>query len=160
MPEFELQRLTTQLRKRGLMIATAESCTAGLVAKLLTDTAGSSAWFERGFVTYSNQSKIEMLGVSGQTLDDYGAVSRQTVMEMAAGALANSHAQTALATSGIAGPSGGDAEKPAGTVWFAWLVTDKHVEEKMNFDGDRDAVRTQAARYALFGMARILDGLK
>lgn len=160
MPEFELQRLTARLQRRGLMIATAESCTAGLIAKLLTDTAGSSSWFERGFVTYSNQSKIEMLGVAQQTLNHYGAVSRQTVREMAAGALANSHAQVALATSGVAGPSGGSEEKPVGTVWFAWVVADKRTEERMYLDGDRDVVRTQAALYALSGMARMLDDMK
>ncbi len=158
--ESGLQQLTARLRERGLMIATAESCTAGLVAKLLTDPAGSSSWFDRGFVTYSNESKIEMLGVSEQTLNDYGAVSRETVREMVAGALDSSHAQAVLAISGIAGPSGGSTEKPVGTIWFAWAAGDRRVEEKMRFDGDRDAVRTQAAQYALSGMVDVLDGLK
>ena len=155
--EFSLQQLTARLRECGLMIATAESCTGGLVAKLLTDAAGSSSWFECGFVTYSNGSKMEMLGVSGQTLSDYGAVSQETVKEMVIGVLRNSRAQAALAISGIAGPSGGDAEKPIGTIWFAWAVKGRHLEEKMYFDGDRDAVRTQAAQYALSGMVRMLE---
>ena len=152
-----LQQLTTRLQERGLMIVTAESCTAGLVAKLLTDPAGSSAWFDRGFVTYSDISKIEVLGVARQTLSHYGAVSRETVREMVTGALNNSHAQVALAISGIAGPSGGSIQKPVGTIWFAWAAGGKRVEEKVHFDGNRDAVRNQAAQYALSAMVRILE---
>src|SRR3990170_6882256 len=114
------------LKAHGLMLATAESCTGGGVAQAITDVAGSSAWFERGFVTYSNLAKQQMLGVSEATLKQYGAVSEAVVREMVAGALKNSTAQVALAVSGIAGPDGGTADKPVGTVWFAWGI--KHGE--------------------------------
>jgi nicotinamide-nucleotide amidase len=153
-----LSRLTRLLLERGWMIATAESCTAGLVSKLLTDQAGSSQWFDRGFVTYSNQSKQEMLGVQVNTLSRYGAVSRETVSEMALGALHNSTADTALAISGIAGPDGGTDEKPVGTVWFAWADDTGRVDEKIKlFAGDRDSIRQQAADYAIRGMLEFLS---
>ena len=153
-----LPALTALLQQRGLMISCAESCTAGLVCKLLTDQAGSSQWFERGFITYSNQSKQEMLGVRPETLQEHGAVSRETVSEMVQGALSNSNADVALAISGIAGPDGGSREKPIGTVWFAWA--DKsvgHKEQVRQFAGDRDSVRQQAARYAIQGMLEFLS---
>lgn len=156
MTQSALSKLTRLLLQQGLKIATAESCTAGLVAKLLTDEAGSSIWFERGFVTYSNESKVEMLEVSRQTLDQYGAVSRETVSEMAIGALKYSHADISLAISGIAGPDGGNEDKPVGTVWFAWATPEHAVEKVYYFDGDREAVRSQAAEYALEGMLRQL----
>ena len=140
------------------MIATAESCTAGLVAKLLTDQAGSSQWFERGFVTYSNDAKQDMLQVSAATLEQHGAVSRQTVTEMARGALANSKANIALAITGIAGPDGGTPEKPVGTVWFGWVDDSGRALQQMHcFSGDREAVRSQAAAYALRGMLDFLN---
>jgi nicotinamide-nucleotide amidase len=153
-----LSNLTTLLLERGLIITTAESCTAGLVSKLLTDQAGSSQWFDRGFVTYSNQSKQEMLGVQAQTLAQFGAVSKETVKEMAQGALHNSAAHVAVAISGIAGPDGGTGEKPVGTVWFAWADNTgrKHAEMKL-FSGDRDSVRMQAAEYAIQGMFEFLQ---
>ncbi len=112
------------LKSHGMMLATAESCTGGGVAQAITEVAGSSAWFERGFVTYSNLSKQQMLGVRESTLKQHGAVSEMTVREMVAGALQHSSAQVALAVSGIAGPDGGTAEKPVGTVWFAWGLKD------------------------------------
>jgi nicotinamide-nucleotide amidase len=110
------------LKSHGLMLATAESCTGGGVAQAITEVAGSSAWFERGFVTYSNLSKQQMMGVREATLKQHGAVSEMTVREMVAGALQHSAAQVALAVSGVAGPGGGTAEKPVGTVWFAWVI--------------------------------------
>lgn len=150
--------LTEYLLAHQLMIATAESCTAGLVAKILTDQAGSSQWFERGFVTYSNAAKQEMLGVSGETLNHHGAVSEATVSEMCAGALANSHAQVALAISGIAGPDGGSADKPVGSVWFGWCYFSGRCSQQLRvFSGDRESVRQQAAEYALRGMLDFLQ---
>ena len=115
-----VESLAARLVARNEMLATAESCTGGWVAKVCTDLAGSSAWFDRGFVTYSNQAKQDMLGVSATTLDTCGAVSEEVVTEMVNGALAGSRAGWALAISGVAGPDGGTAEKPVGTVWFAW----------------------------------------
>jgi len=152
--------LAAALRRRGEWLVTAESCTGGWVAKICTDLAGSSAWFERGFVTYSNDSKQEMLGVSAETLDRYGAVSEQVVQEMAAGALQNSHAQWALAISGLAGPGGGSGEKPLGTVCFAWAGPDGWVmNRRYCFDGDREAVRRQAVSTALSLLTAHLNGV-
>ncbi len=146
------------LKAHGLMLATAESCTGGGVAQAITEVAGSSAWFERGFVTYSNLSKQQMLGVRETTLRQHGAVSEMTVREMVAGALANSAAQVALAVSGIAGPDGGTAEKPVGTVWFAWGVKNGETRaQRYQLDGKRDEVRSQAVRIALQGVADLLN---
>jgi nicotinamide-nucleotide amidase len=149
--------LGTLLRERNLNLALAESCTGGLVAAAITDIAGSSAWFERGFVTYSNQSKIEMLGVSAETLEKYGAVSEQTAREMALGALKNSRAQVACSITGIAGPDGGTKEKPVGTVCFAWCFGE--LGEKLpsstttkRFFGNRQEVRQQAAIAMMSGL--------
>lgn len=158
MPDKKLilivKQLSSLLIKNNKQLTVAESCTGGWVAKALTDLAGSSVWFERGFVTYSNLAKHEMLGVSELTLQNYGAVSQQTVNEMAIGALKSSHADFSLSISGIAGPEGGSVEKPVGLVWFSWaeqknntqniLASEQHV-----FQGDRDAVRQQAVAYAL-----------
>jgi len=145
------------LKAHGLMLVTAESCTGGGVAQAVTDVAGSSAWFERGFVTYSNLSKKQMLGVSDDTLLQYGAVSEATVREMAAGALRNSNAQVSLAVSGIAGPDGGTPDKPVGTVWFAWETRHgaTHVE-KHQLSGNRAEVRSQSVRIALQGVIELL----
>jgi nicotinamide-nucleotide amidase len=146
------------LKSHGLMLATAESCTGGGVAQAITDVAGSSAWFERGFVTYSNLSKQQMLGVSEATLVQYGAVSEATVREMVAGALTHSAAQVALAVSGIAGPDGGTPDKPVGTVWFAWGL--KHAvisTQRHQFSGNRAQVRAQAVRIALQGVIDLLN---
>jgi nicotinamide-nucleotide amidase len=148
-----------QLKKRELMAVTAESCTGGLVAAALTDIAGSSAWFERGFVTYSNHAKIEMLGVPADLIETHGAVSEDVARAMAEGALLESRAQAALAITGIAGPSGGTRDKPVGTVCFAWVVMEEIVQsETMHFDGDRASVREQSVRHALGSLLLRLAG--
>lgn len=154
--EQAAQRLSQQLQQRGWQVAAAESCTAGWIAKVLTDPPGSTAWFERGFVTYSNEAKVEMLEVSKQTLQRYGAVSEQTVAEMVAGVLRHSPADLAVAVSGIAGPSGGSAEKPVGLVWFGWQGRGGlcHYESRQ-FDGDREAVRAQTVLVALEGLSEL-----
>jgi len=140
-------------RRCRLLIATAESCTGGWVAQVITHTAGSSAWFERGFVTYSNEAKIELLGVKAQTLARHGAVSEETAAEMASGAIAHSRANIALAITGIAGPTGGSADKPVGTVCFAWCVRDGAPScERRLFAGDRENIRRQAVLHALSGL--------
>jgi len=150
----------TLLKSHGMMLAAAESCTGGGVAQAITGGAGSSAWVERGFVTYSNLSKQQMLGVREATLRQHGAVSEMTVREMVAGALANSAAQVALSVSGIAGPDGGTADKPVGTVWFAWGVKNGETHAQCyQLDGKRDEVRSQAVRIALQGVADLLDKL-
>lgn len=147
------QRVGTFLRERSLTLSTAESCTGGWVAEIVTHTGGSSAWFDRGFVTYSNDAKIDMLGVGPETLVSYGAVSEQTAREMAEGALVNSRAEVALAITGIAGPTGGSAEKPVGTVCFAWCRRDAAPQSELrHFGGDREAVRRQSAIHALLGL--------
>src|SRR5574340_117968 len=140
------------LKAHGLMLATAESCTGGGVAQAITDVAGSSAWFERGFITYSNLSKQQMLGVSEATLVQHGAVSEAAVREMVAGALARSAAQVALAVSGIAGPDGGTPDKPVGTVWFAWgLKNGVTHAQRRQLNGSRAEVRAQSVHIALQG---------
>jgi len=146
------------LREHGMMLATAESCTGGGVASAVTEIAGSSAWFERGFVTYTNQSKFEMLGVTLDTLARFGAVSEATVREMVAGALDHSQAQVALAVSGIAGPSGGSAEKPVGMVWFSWGIKNGVCVARMHrLVGNRAEIRVQAVYIALQGVIELLD---
>ncbi|MEA3155451.1 MAG: nicotinamide-nucleotide amidase [Betaproteobacteria bacterium] len=138
------------LEQRGLMVATAESCTGGWVAEAITMVPGSSAWFERGFVTYTYISKREMLGVRPETLEQHGAVSEPVVEEMVRGALEFSHAQLALAVSGTAGPGGGTPEKPVGTVCFAWGAKNSEPRsETLHFAGDREAVRRQSVIHAL-----------
>jgi nicotinamide-nucleotide amidase len=146
------------LKAHGLMLATAESCTGGGVAQAITDVAGSSGWFERGFVTYSNLSKQQMLGVREATLMQHGAVSELTVREMVAGALQHSDAQVALAVSGIAGPDGGTADKPVGTVWFAWGIKhgDTHAQ-RHQLRGSRAEIRAQAVHIALQGVVNLLN---
>jgi nicotinamide-nucleotide amidase len=151
------QQVADGLLEGGLMLATAESCTGGWVAKVLTDIAGSSEWFDRGFVTYSNAAKQEMLGVSEQTLSEQGAVSEAVVKEMVVGALASSGASLALSVSGIAGPGGGSQDKPVGMVWFAWQRTGGSVQTLcQHFSGDRDSVRRQAVIVALRGVLALL----
>jgi len=141
------------LAARGLKAATAESCTGGLVAGAITDIAGSSAWFDRGFVTYSNEAKVELLGVRPQTLARFGAVSEPTAREMVAGALGRSGADIAVAVTGVAGPAGGTAEKPVGLVWLAWGVRGGDVEvASRHFPGDRAAVRDATVAFALEGL--------
>ncbi len=141
------------LLARKLMLACAESCTGGWVAEVVTATAGSSAWFERGFVTYSNAAKQELLGVRADTLRLHGAVSEAAAAEMAAGALRRSHAQAALAISGVAGPGGGSPDKPVGTVCFAWVLRgEAPTAETARFTGDRETVRRQSVVHALQGL--------
>lgn len=147
------EALGQALMARRQMVATAESCTGGWVAQVLTSVAGSSAWFERGFVTYSNTAKREMLGVPAATLARHGAVSEPTARAMAQGALEGSHAEVALAITGIAGPGGGSPEKPVGTVCFAWAAKKLPVySTTVHFAGDRQAVRAQAVATALDGL--------
>ncbi|MEL7447894.1 MAG: nicotinamide-nucleotide amidohydrolase family protein [Pseudomonadota bacterium] len=143
------------LEAAGLVAVTAESCTGGWIAKALTDVAGSSAWFDRAFITYSNDAKTDMLGVPPATLDAHGAVSEAVVRAMAAGALERSGAGAAVAVSGIAGPGGGSADKPVGTVWFAWAARGAVDARRELFKGDREAVRRQAVVVALDGLKRV-----
>jgi nicotinamide-nucleotide amidase len=145
------------LKVHGMTLVTAESCTGGGVAQAVTMIPGSSAWFDRGFVTYSNTSKEEMLGVSPHTLEEHGAVSEQTVREMVDGALQYSRAQVAVSVSGIAGPSGGTKEKPVGMVWFAWATHDTVRTACLYISGDRDAIRLRAVRIALQGVVNLLN---
>jgi nicotinamide-nucleotide amidase len=146
------------LKLHGFKLVTAESCTGGGVASAITEIAGSSAWFERGYVTYSNLSKRQLLGVSEATLEQYGAVSEATVREMVTGSLVHSEAQVALAVSGIAGPDGGTPDKPVGTVWFAWEVRQGGtIVACHHFQGDRAVVRYQAVRVALHGVLSLFD---
>jgi len=145
------------LKSRRLMLATAESCTGGWLSEAITMVPGSSEWFERGFVTYTYISKREMLGVKGRTLAKHGAVAEAVVREMAAGALARSHAQVAVAISGVAGPSGGTPEKPVGTVCFAWGAKRRAMRaETKHFSGDREAVRRKSVEHALRGVLAAL----
>jgi len=151
--------LGTALQRRGLRLATAESCTGGLIAGAVTAIAGSSAWFERGFVTYSDAAKQELLGVAPATLATHGAVSEETARAMAAGALARSHADIALAVTGIAGPGGGSPGKPVGTVCFAWCGRQgQPVSDTCRFAGDRATVRRHALIHALSGLLSGGDG--
>lgn len=151
-------RVGQALLERKLTLACAESCTGGWVAEVVTAIGGSSQWFERGFVTYSNAAKQELLGVEADTLREGGAVSEAVVREMAAGALRRSHAQTALAISGVAGPSGGSPGKPVGTVCFAWVLRGgTPTAETKHFSGDREAVRKQSVIHALQGLLRRLS---
>lgn len=152
------EKLGEMLTRRGLQLAVAESCTGGWVAQVITSVAGSSRWFERGYVTYSNAAKMEMLGVQASTLGKHGAVSEATVREMAEGALTHSHAQVTVAITGIAGPGGGSLEKPVGSVWLAWSRQDRPTRTRLaHFLGNRDAVRRQAVETALRGVMDLLS---
>jgi nicotinamide-nucleotide amidase len=145
------------LRRRGYRLVVAESCTGGWLAKTLTDLAGSSEWFDRGYVTYSNEAKQAMLGVSSTTLQRHGAVSESCVLEMTKGALADSATEVSVAISGIAGPGGGSREKPVGTVFFAWQIKGgQGVARRKCFEGDRNQVRWHAVVYALQELERLL----
>jgi nicotinamide-nucleotide amidase len=147
------ERVGAVLSERSLTLATAESCTGGWVAQVITHTAGSSAWFERGFVTYANEAKVEMLGVAPETLAIHGAVSEQTAAEMAVGALSRSRALISLAITGIAGPAGGSPGKPVGTVCFGWCSRgDEAQTERRQFLGNREEIRRQAVVYVLTGL--------
>ena len=154
------ERVGRALQSRGLMLTTAESCTGGWIAEAVTMVPGSSAWFDRGFVTYTYASKREMLGVSARTLETQGAVSERCVREMVEGAIRKSDAQVGIAVSGTAGPSGGTAEKPVGTVCFAWGAKDGTIwTEVQHLSGDRDAVRRQSVVNALEGVLAIVEAL-
>ena len=169
---MSLQSLTEQLaevlQQHGWMLASAESCTGGLIAARCTDLPGSSNWFERGFVTYSNEAKHDMLGVDSALIAEHGAVSEAVAQAMALGAMRRSHAQVTLAVTGVAGPTGGSADKPVGTVWFAWATpsdtgptlgaeTAWVKTELMHFSGDRAAVREASAQHALKTLLDLLQ---
>lgn len=148
----------TRLKARALLLVTAESCTGGWIAQAVTAVAGSSEWFERGYVTYSNESKQELVGVRPETLARHGAVSEETAREMAAGALAASRASVAVAVTGIAGPSGGSPEKPVGMVCLSWALRDGVAKtETCRFAGDRGEVRRRSVMRALQGLIEVLD---
>lgn len=163
------RRLGAALVAQGGTVATAESCTGGLIAAALTELPGSSQWFERGFVTYSNDAKEELIGVPRAVLERHGAVSEPVARAMAEGALARSHARLALAVTGVAGPGGGSAAKPVGTVCFAWALggvvgegsagSPRTVVETRHFEGDRSAVRAQTALYALTHALEVLAAM-
>ncbi len=159
---MELEKLSeivgNVLKEKGFLLATAESCTGGWVGEILTSVIGSSQWYERGFITYSNLSKREMLGVNPDTLKMHGAVSVEAAMEMALGAIRHSRADVSLAITGIAGPGGGSAEKPVGTVCFAWATKAGRVEAaRRHFEGNRREVRRQAVMEALGGILALLE---
>ena len=145
-------QLAEALTQRGWHLATAESCTGGLIAGACTELAGSSDWFERGFVTYSNLAKTELLGVPPELIAAHGAVSEPVARAMAAGAQARAPVQAGVAVTGVAGPGGGSADKPVGTVWFGWGVAGQVQAERMRFEGDRAAVRAQTVAHALAGL--------
>ncbi len=176
-----VETLAAQLLARGWMLATAESCTGGLIAAACTDLAGSSTWFERGFVTYSNAAKAQMLGIDAALISQHGAVSELVARAMAQGALQHAHAQVALAVTGVAGPGGGSADKPVGTVWFAWALPAQTSgasapdagadlaggvsapaqapalqSEVMHFEGDRAAVRQATLHHSLRRLLELL----
>jgi nicotinamide-nucleotide amidase len=156
--EHLARELGAALKARGWMLALAESCTGGLVAEIMTRIPGSSGWVERGLVTYSNTAKMEMLGVLPETLNTFGAVSEQTAREMAQGAINHSHAQVSLSITGIAGPDGGSAEKPVGTVCFAWQIqATPAMSATYHFSGDRLAIRQQSADIALREMLKKIE---
>ncbi|MEN9904731.1 MAG: hypothetical protein RLZZ555_1296 [Pseudomonadota bacterium] len=145
-------QLAQALKSRGWMMASAESCTGGLIAACCTGLSGSSEWFERGFVTYSNAAKTELLGVPAPLIGAHGAVSEAVARAMALGALTHSKAQVSVAVTGVAGPSGGSAEKPVGTVWFGWAIQGQAWTARQRFDGDRDAVRSATIEHGLQGL--------
>jgi nicotinamide-nucleotide amidase len=154
--QAQAQELTQSLLARRWMLATAESCTGGMIAARCTDLAGSSAWFDRGFVTYSNEAKTELLGVDRQLIAQEGAVSEAVARAMAQGAVAHSRAQVAVAVTGVAGPTGGSIDKPVGTVWLAWCIDGVVDAERVLFPGDRAAVREATTQHALRGLIQRL----
>ena len=154
--EANLTQISLRLLARRHLLATAESCTGGMIAAACTDLSGSSQWFERGFVTYSNEAKAEMLAVPPGLIEEHGAVSEPVARAMADGALAHSRAQVSLAVTGVAGPTGGTKAKPVGPVWFAWCVGGETHSEMQHFAGDRAAVRMATVRYALKRLLSLL----
>lgn len=155
--EDSVKELAMQLKQQCLKLVTAESCTGGLVAQQCTDQPGSSDWFERGFITYSNIAKTEMLGVNSADINQYGAVSQEVVENMAKGAVEHSHSNCAIAITGIAGPSGGSKEKPVGTVWIAWAAGGAIQSRCYLFTGNRNRVREQAANKAINGLISMIE---
>ncbi|HCY15218.1 MAG: damage-inducible protein CinA [Curvibacter sp. GWA2_64_110] len=151
-----VEQLAAKLLQRQRMLSTAESCSGGLIAAACTDLSGSSNWFERGFVTYSNAAKSEQLGVPSALIETHGAVSEEVARAMATGAIKQSHAQVAVAVTGVAGPTGGTAEKPVGLVWFGFALPGRVLTEKMHFAGDRAAVRAATVRHALLRLLELL----
>ncbi|MGL4666426.1 MAG: CinA family protein [Saezia sp.] len=164
-PEFLLSRLSAQLLAKNQLLCTAESCTGGLIAAYCTEIAGSSQWFERGFVTYSNAAKHHSIGVPENLIKKYGAVSQEVAKAMATGALAHSQAHWSIAVTGIAGPSGGSLEKPVGLVWsaFAWRTSLAQKQgfniysESNLFDGDRHSIRQATVKHVFNVLARLMD---
>ena len=154
------EELGEKLSAQGWFMATAESCTGGWIAQTVTAISGSSQWFDRGFVTYSNQAKIEMLGVELATIGEYGAVSGETAAEMVRGALAAARVEIAVAVTGVAGPDGGTPQKPVGTVWFGWATKNTEpVTKKMCFAGDRESIRAQTVSVAIDGLLELTAAL-
>ena len=149
--------LADLMLKKQFYLATAESCTGGLIAAACTDLAGSSQWFDRGFVTYSNAAKTDMLGVDAALIAQFGAVSEPVAAAMARGAVQISAAQVSVAVTGVAGPTGGSVEKPVGTVWIAWHVNDQTSTQLCHFDGDRETVRALTVQKALQGLVERLE---
>lgn len=152
-----VQQIADLLQQKHWMLATAESCTGGMIAAACTDVAGSSAWFERGFVTYSNEAKTDLLGVDASLIATQGAVSQAVVEAMAAGAVARSKAQVSVAVTGVAGPGGGTPDKPVGTVWLGWSVGGQIRSERRQFDGDRAEVRAATVQHALQTLVLLLQ---
>ena len=150
------EQLAQELQARGWMLATAESCTGGMIAAACTDLSGSSNWFERGFVTYSNEAKTELLGVDPALIAQHGAVSEVVARAMAFGAVRHSRAQVSVAVTGVAGPTGGSPQKPVGTVWFGFQVDGRLTSETLRFDGDRAAVRSATVDHALQRLLQLL----
>jgi nicotinamide-nucleotide amidase len=156
--QLQAERLGASLRDTKQMLVTAESCTGGWIAKTVTDVAGSSDWFDCGLAAYSYEAKQRLLGVRAETLEHFGAVSRETVVEMVSGALVHSGSTVAVAVTGIAGPGGGTDDKPVGTVWIAWKRRGGYPQaELFHFDGDREAVRRQTVAAALRGLEAIIS---
>lgn len=151
-----VSELSDRLLDKGWMLATAESCTGGMIAAACTDLSGSSNWFERGFVTYSNEAKTEMLGVEPALIAAHGAVSEVVARAMAFGAVRHSRAQVSVAVTGVAGPTGGSKDKPVGTVWFGFMVDGVLSSETKRFDGDRAAVRAATVQYAFERLLQLL----
>ena len=151
---MDIQRLAEVLLERDWMLATAESCTGGMIAAACTDLAGSSQWFERGFITYSNEAKTELLGVDASLIASNGAVSEVVARAMAFGAVRNSRAKVSVAVTGVAGPTGGSKDKPVGTVWFGFMIDGRLDSEMQRFDGDRADVRRATVEHAVQGLIR------
>ena len=150
-------RVADLMLEKGWLLATAESCTGGMIAAACTDLAGSSSWFERGFVTYSNEAKAELLGVDAALIAAHGAVSEEVARAMVQGAIAHSRAQVAVAVTGVAGPTGGSRAKPVGTVWFGFMADGRLSSEVKHFDGDRATVRDASVQHALQRLVQLLN---